>query len=261
MSNIKALTLFRNTCPITFLGDHMQLPPVSEIRNDDVNAIKKSFLWSQSSLFFEGLFLQKSEENLYKEFLSLNKPNFKKAVQINLKYTHRFGSNLAKVLDKFVYKFGFESASNNDTEIIFINSNSNPQDAIERSSIEEARIIKELVKDLNDDFVILTPYKKQVKLLKEVLGKSYNENIMTIHKSQGSEWNTVIFSVVDDSHFGKRKIFFTNSLNENFKSLNLINTVVSRTKLKLIIVANEDFWLEQKNSQLIGNMISISKYY
>jgi hypothetical protein len=261
MSNIKALTLFRNTCPITFLGDHMQLPPVSEIRNDDVNSLRKSFLWSQSSLFFETLFWQKKEEDLYKEFLSSNKPNFKKTIQKNLKYTHRFGSNLAKVLDRFVYKFGFESASNSNTEIIFINSNSNPQDATQRSSIEEARIIKELVKDIRDDFAILTPYKNQVKLLKDVLGKSYFENIMTIHKSQGSEWNTVIFSVVDDSYFGKRKMFFTNSLNENFKSLNLINTVVSRTKRKLIIIANEDFWLAQKDSQLIGNMINISKYH
>ena len=84
---------------------------------------------------------------------------------------------------------------------------------------------------------------------------------MTIHKSQGSEYDTVIFSVVDDSNFGKRKMFFTNSLNENFKSLNLINTVVSRAKKRLIIIANEDFWLEQKETQLIGNMISISKKY
>ena len=261
MSNIKALTLFRNTCPITFLGDHMQLPPVSEIRSDDVNAMKNSFLWAQSSLFFETLFWQKNEEDLYKEFLGKNQPIFKKTIQKNLKYTHRFGSNLAKVLDKFVYKFGFESAQNTNTEIIFINSNSNPQDAINRSSIEEARIIKDLLKDIKDDFAILTPYRNQVKLLKETLGKSYFENIMTIHKSQGSEYGTVIFSVVDDSNFGKRKMFFTNSLNENFKSLNLINTVVSRAKKRLIIIANEDFWLEQKETQLIGNMISISKKY
>ena len=261
MSNIKALTLFKNTCPITFLGDHKQLPPVSEIRNDDENSMKNSFLWSQSSLFFEALFLQKNEEDLYKEFLSRSEVNFKKTIQKNLKYTHRFGANLAKVLDKFVYKFGFESSLSDDTEIIFINSNSNPQEATKRSSIEEAKIIKELVKDIKDDFAILTPYKNQVKLLKEILGKNYYENIMTIHKSQGSEYSTVIFSVVDDAYFGKRKMFFTDSLNENFRSLNLINTVVSRTKKRLIIVANEDFWLAQKNTQLIGKMISISKYY
>ncbi|MDZ7820175.1 MAG: AAA domain-containing protein [Aliarcobacter sp.] len=66
MSNIKALTLFKNDCPITFLGDHMQLPPVSEVKNDDVNAVKKSFLYSQSSFCFESLFLKKGEDEIYK---------------------------------------------------------------------------------------------------------------------------------------------------------------------------------------------------
>jgi hypothetical protein len=260
MSNIKALTLFRNDCPITFLGDHMQLPPVSEVKNDDLKAISKSFLYSQSSLFFESIFLKKDEDELYKEFLNLTLPKYEKTVQINLKYTHRFGINLARVLDKFIYKFGFQSALNNDTQLLFIDSNSNTNEASERSSLEEALIIKELVKKLEGkSFAILTPYKKQVKILKEVLGRKYYENIMTIHKSQGSEWDNVIFSVVDDSNFGKRKMFFTNSLNHNFKSLNLINTVVSRTKKRLIIIANEEFWIEQNETQLIGNLINISK--
>ena len=260
MSNIKALTLFRNDCPITFLGDHMQLPPVSEVKNDDLKAISKSFLYSQASLFFESIFFKKDEDELYKEFLNLTLPKYEKTVQINLKYTHRFGINLARVLDKFIYKFGFQSALNDDTQLLFIDSNSNTNEAIERSSLEEALIIKELVKKLEGkSFAILTPYKKQVKILKEVLGRKYYENIMTIHKSQGSEWDNVIFSVVDDSNFGKRKMFFTNSLNHNFKSLNLINTVVSRTKKRLIIIANEEFWIEQNESQLIGNLINISK--
>jgi hypothetical protein len=260
MSNIKALTLFKNDCPISFLGDHMQLPPVSEVKNDDIKAVKNSFLYSQSSLFFESVFFSENEENLYKEFLNKTSPKHEKTIQKNLKYTHRFGVNLAAVLDKFVYKFGFESALNKNTQMIFINSNSNTKEAIERSSIEEALVIKELVKKLEGkSFVILTPYKKQVKLLREVLGRKYFENIMTIHKSQGSEWDNVIFSVVDDSHFGKRKMFFTNSLNDNFKSLNLINTVVSRTKKTLIIVANEEFWKEQNDTQLIANLINISK--
>ena len=260
MSNIKALTLFKNDCPITFLGDHMQLPPVSEVKNDDLKAMKNSFLYSQSSLFFESMFLRENEDLLYKEFLNQTLPKYEKTIQISLKLTHRFGLNLASVLDKFVYKFGFESALNHDTQLLFIDSNSDSNDATERSSIQEALIIKELVKKFEGkSFAILTPYKKQVKILKEVLGRKYFENIMTIHKSQGSEWDNVIFSVVDDSNFGKRKMFFTNSLNHNFKSLNLINTVVSRAKKRLIIVANEEFWIEQKESQLIGNLINICK--
>ena len=260
MSTIKALTLFKCNSPITFLGDHMQLPPVSEIKSDDINSFKKSFLWSQSALFFETLFLKNSIDEIYFEFTNNTTPKFEKTSQVNLISTHRFGKNLAKVLNKFVYKFGFESALKSDTNLFFIDSDSNVNEASERSSLEEVLIIKELVKKFEGkSFVILTPYKKQVQLLKEQLGRKYFENIMTIHKSQGSEWDNVIFSVVDDSNSGKRKMFFTDTLNENFKGLNLINTVVSRTKKRLIIVANEDFWIKQKDTQLIGNLISISK--
>jgi len=260
MSTIKALSLFKSNSSITFLGDHMQLPPVSEIKTDDINSYKKSFLWSQSALFFETLFLKNSVEEIYLDFTNNTTPKFEKTSQVNLLSTHRFGKNLAQILNKFVYKFGFESALNSDTNLFFIDSNSNVDEAIERSSLEEVIIIKELVKKFEGkSFVILTPYKKQVKLLKEHLGRKYFENIMTIHKSQGSEWDNVIFSVVDDSNSGKRRMFFTNTINENFKGLNLINTVVSRTKKRLIIVANEDFWIKQKDTQLIGNLIFNSK--
>lgn len=260
MSTIKALTLFKCNSPITFLGDHMQLPPVSEIKTYDVISYKKSFLWSQSALFFETLFLKNSIEEIFFEFTNNITPKFEKTSQVNLISTHRFGKNLAQVLNKFVYKFGFKSALNSDTNLFFIDSASNIDEAIERSSLEEVLIIKELVKRFErKSFVILTPYKKQVQLLKEQLGRKYFENIMTIHKSQGSEWDNVIFSVVDDSNSGKRRMFFTNTFNENFKGLNLINTVVSRTKKRLIIVANEEFWIKQKDTQLIGNLIFISK--
>ena len=113
---------------------------------------------------------------MYQKFVSLKLPKFEKTVQTNLKITHRFGSNLAKVLDKFVYKFGFESALNSDTNLFFIDSASNIDEAIERSSLEEVLIIKELVKKFEGkSFVILTPYKKQVKLLKEHLDRKYFE--------------------------------------------------------------------------------------
>ncbi|GGD34350.1 DNA helicase [Malaciobacter pacificus] len=261
MSNIKAITLFRNKCPITFLGDHMQLPPVSEVRNDDLNSIQKTFLWSQSSIFFESIFIQEYEKDLLDEYLNKITPTYKIAQQTNLNFTHRFGNNLAQVLDKFVYKFGFKSASQNSTEIISIHTSSNPIEVYERSNQWEVDLIKNFI--LNEDikdFAVLTPYNKQVQLLKKNLDRKYYENIMTIHKSQGSEWDTVIFSVVDDSPAGsgKRGAFFTNSLNHKFNSLNLINTVVSRAKKRLIIVSNENFWLRDVEKQLIGNLIKIS---
>ena len=71
-------------------------------------------------MFFESLFLKKNEDEIYKEFLNQTLPKYEKTIQKNLKYTHRFGVNLAAVLDKFVYKFGFQSALKNNTEMIFI---------------------------------------------------------------------------------------------------------------------------------------------
>jgi hypothetical protein len=207
----------------------MQLPPVSEVRNDDAHMIEKTFLWSQPSIYFESVFVKDTVTELYDEFSDFSNPNYQKAVQSNLNITHRFGDNLAKVLDEFVYKFGFHSAAKNPTEIIAIHSNSNPLDANERSNEFEAKIIKQLVEEYDiDKFAVLTPYKKQVRLLKNTLGRQYYQNIFTIHKSQGSEWDTIIFSVVDDCTSGKRGMFFTDSQKKKFHSLNLLNTVVSR---------------------------------
>jgi superfamily I DNA and/or RNA helicase len=48
------------------------------------------------------------------------------------------------------------------------------------------------------DFVILTPYKKQIRLLNNYLPQERNDlKILTVHGSQGREWETVILSVVD----------------------------------------------------------------
>lgn len=259
MSNIKALSLFTSPSPITFLGDHKQLPPISEVSKDDSALMEKTFLFAQSAIHFESIFLEDAKE-LYTSFVNDLNPKYQITAQVNLNTTHRFGGNLAYVLDKFIYKFGFESASKNETKIISINSNSYEYPAYERSSINEALIIKDLVKeyDLNS-FAILSPYKKQVKLLKETLGKHYSQNIMTIHKSQGKEWPIVIFSVVADSHTGKRAMFFTNTLNVKYSSANLINTLVSRAVKKLIIVANYDFWLKDIENQLISQLIHISE--
>lgn len=257
MSNIKALSLFSSPSPITFLGDHKQLPPISEVSKDDSYSMQKTFLFAQSSIHFESVFLEE-EKYLFKTFLKNENPDYKITSQVNLNTTHRFGKNLASVLDKFIYKFGFESANKEETKIISINANSYEYPIYERSSLAEVLIIKDLVKDYDlNSFAILTPYKKQVKLLKQTLGKNYSQNIMTIHKSQGNEWNTVIFSVVDDAYTGKRAMFFTDTLNEKYSSANLINTLVSRSVKRLIIIANHEFWLKDINNQLIGQLIHL----
>ena len=55
---IKSLTLFNHSVPITFLGDHKQLPPVCEINDFTIKTTKYNnmFLWAQSSIYIDTLF-------------------------------------------------------------------------------------------------------------------------------------------------------------------------------------------------------------
>ena len=75
---------------------------------------------------------------------------------------------------------------------------------------------------------------------------------MTVHSSQGREWDTVILSVVDTA-----KRWFTDSSNTAAKGLTVINTAVSRAKKRLIIVCDARYWINEKN-QLIGSLINIA---
>jgi hypothetical protein len=68
---VKALTLFRNNIPITFLGDHMQLPPVCLLNDEDFNTntdYRDVFIWSQSAIYSETLF-SRTRETALKDYL------------------------------------------------------------------------------------------------------------------------------------------------------------------------------------------------
>jgi len=115
---------------------------------------------------------------------------------------------------------------------------------------EISKIVANLKRSGNDDFVILTPYKKQIRLLNNHLPQERNDlKILTVHGSQGREWDTVILSVVDtsDKWFVDTKIPIS-------KGLNLVNTAVSRAKRNLIIVCDKNYWAGQKG-QLITELI------
>ena len=79
------------------------------------------------------------------------------------------------------------------------------------------------------------------------------EEVLTIHGSQGREWDIVILSVVDTTNK-----WFTNSKCTKSNGLKVINTAVSRAKKKLVIVCDANYWKTQQE-QLIGKLISIGK--
>ncbi|MDF7822088.1 AAA domain-containing protein [Runella sp. MFBS21] len=257
---IKALTMFRSKKPVTFLGDHLQLPPVCELNDDKLTTkeeYKDVFIWSQSAIFIGDIF-KKSKGEIFLDYLNNNEPTFSKVSKSDLKKTHRFGDNLAKVLNQFVYRNGFSSAQlNGTTKIKFIHVTNSIPPTNKRENHGEAQAIHDFIMSgkLNTkDFIVLTPYSNQVKLIGKLLPDLRKEHkISTVHGSQGREWKTVILSISDTSD-----MWFTNSQNKTSKGINLINTAVSRAKEELIIVCNHNFWINA-NGQLVQGLLKVGE--
>lgn len=70
---------------------------------------------------------------------------------------------------------------------------------------------------------------------------------MTIHKSQGLEWDTVILSAVD-----AEEMFFTDST--KIRGNALLNTALSRARKHLVIVCDADCWAKRPQ-QLLGRLV------
>ncbi len=249
---IKGTTLLANKCPITFLRDHMQLPPVCEMNDARINQAENNsiVLWAQSALMIEDLF-HKLMINLLQDYNSGEDPQFSILKKCDLTKTHHFGSRLSHILDQFVYHNGFDSSKQDDTfELEILHARKSIGER-KRENPAEAQRIKEYMRiHHHDNCVILTPYKDQVNLLRKTIpiGK---DNIMTVHSSQGREWDTVILRVSDTTDK-----WFTDSCNNESKGLRLINTAVSRAKKRLVIVCDFDYWIEQKQ-QLISHLITL----
>ena len=246
---VKGMPFFSLGTPITLLGDHMQIPPICEV---DAREFKKPeyapiVFWSMPIIYCYDLFESTIDELIIK--LNTQELNVYSDLPIfPLQTTYRFGSALSNILGQFVYTNGFKSASGDDsTKIIILDA---PKEAgkLKRQNISEAKIINSYIKKYNpEEYVVLTPYKNQIILLKESL--KTNQNILTVHASQGQEWDTIILSVVDTND-----MFFTNSKNIMSSGKYILNTAISRTKKQLIIACDMSFW-SNKDDQLIGGII------
>ena len=72
-----------------------------------------------------------------------------------------------------------------------------------------------------------------------------------MHASQGREWDTLIFSPVDNS---PGSLWFADSLSAKSRGKSIINTAVSRAKKQLVLVCDRSFW-ESNRNQLISQLI------
>lgn len=247
---VKSASLLWYTCPLTMLGDHMQLPPVCELPPKEINAA--SSLWDQSALFVADAFRCSPDEllELYKDTRSV--PNMPTAF---LTTSFRYGDTIAAALSSFVYKSSGQilcGNSNVKTSVFYIDA-PKEEPLQTRESKTEIYATRSLSRHIrNENFIILVPYNRQKDAMKR-LSPELSEKVKTIHKAQGQEWDIVIFSVVDTSDK-----FFVDSSNPKSNGLKLINTAISRAKKEIVFVCDYDYWSLQSD-QLIGKMLSIAQ--
>lgn len=264
-SVVKALTVFTLNAPITLLGDHMQLPPVCELSKIEISKneeFSNVFVWDQSSIFIGDFWKCKSRNEVFEIYLNTNDPSDKSIARSSLTFSYRFGPNLAQTLSKYVYTTdGFRSKKTVDTDIIICNVSNPPEARIPGSRLNEAeaQCIKRYVEEnftTAENIAILAPYRDQIKRLKQLLPELKDDNIiLTVHKSQGREWDVVIYSVCDIDN--GLKPWFTDSLNNLSNGIKNINTAVSRAKKQLIVFCNKESWKKNSN-QLISGLINSS---
>lgn len=259
----KALVLMNGNVPVTFLGDHLQLPPVCEMNDMDLQDKEQqdAFIWSKSAIYLPRLF-EESKDTAYQAYLNNEEQLSRSIARADLRYTHRFGDNLANILNEHVYRNGFASdRGKGETEIYYVHVDTpvpQPRNAAQkptRESEPEAEAIRQFI-NMNglSDYAILTPYTNQVKLLAKMLTKERNEGrILTVHGAQGKEWENVLISVVDTD-----KKWFTDTKFAKTRGLHLINTAVSRAKRRVIIFCNYPFWKKQ-NGQLIKGLLDVAE--
>lgn len=254
-SLIKGILLASYGCPITLLGDHMQLPPVCEIDRLTINRNpnKKIILWSASTIYLENAFYADSFDTLYNTLYAYDEPSMIDMKRTDLTRTYRFDNKLATILDKCVYHNGFSSALHDNTMKIECVDAPYIRGGEKHQNINEASEVCKLINALQGtEYAVLTPYVNQRRLIQNQSGLNPTERasrILTVHASQGKEWDTVIVSVAD-AYQG----WFTNTKNRNSGALQLLNTAVSRAKKRLIIVCNKSYWAAQQD-QFISDLI------
>lgn len=258
---MQAASLFTNGVPVTFLGDHMQLPPVSQLDDEDLRSaalrggrLRYGFLWSLSAIYCEQL-LYNGLGSLVSSFVSGADPEFCETARGDLTQSHRFGTNLARVLDRFVYRNGLSgSPEGGDLSIECLDVVCDHRDG--RENLPEALAIRQFLKEESPDaseIAILTPYSVQLALLKRKVGRKYRDSVMTVHGSQGREWDTVILSVADNGITSRDvPLRFTSS--QTPIGMKVVNTAVSRAKRRLIVVCDRGFWTSRKD-ELIGGIL------
>lgn len=235
----KVCALCANPSPLTMLGDHKQLMPVCEIPKKEMQNHPQAQLWNQSALSLETFF------KLGEKILTQPLLNFEHTKIAILKHTYRYGDNLARTLDHFIYQNGLRGKEEKNEIYVIDCSGLGIQTPFEHTNLAEVEAIKKYHHSFGLDYAIITPFVKQRQLL--IQNGLYYEKVFTIHGSQGQEFENVIFSPVT-LHY-----HLTDS--NNPLALQALNVAISRVKKRLIFACDVNFWKRYPN-QLISVILN-----
>lgn len=250
---IKALTLSTQNTPITLLGDHKQLMPICEMSTSHMHGDKAwANLFNLSALFMEDFFTQEHFTSSAKIFIKsqVSPLQFTHTSLNILRETHRYGDNLAKILDHHIYHNGLYG-KDSPTDLFFIDCKSQPPQ--NKCNHAEAQVIATIFPTLlkhSNSVAVITPFVKQRKLLYEYQ-IPYNHT-WTIHGSQGQEFEIVVFSPVMLHHH------LTDSRNRH--AAYALNVAVSRMKKCFILVCDYNYWIRQ-DEQFLTAILHCAKPY
>ncbi|MDO5861588.1 MAG: AAA domain-containing protein [Thermoplasmata archaeon] len=257
---VQALALFTNGVPVAMFGDHMQLPPVEQIEDAIVrDAAKRGsilqdlFLWNLSALYCESL-MRCGVDGLRILYLDERDPIFENTVRRDLTESRRFGTNLASILDRFVYGNGLRGDDGRCLEIDVIDVRCDEKE--DRANPEEAKAVSVFLKGSGIDpskVCVLTPYRRQLSILRSRVGRKFSDCVMTVHGSQGREWDTVVLSI-SDNRTAVRDVPYRFTSSSTPIGLRLMNTALSRAQRRLVVVCDAEFW-ESREGELIGEVV------
>jgi len=259
----KVLPLLSLGCPIAMLGDHRQLPPVCQCKNDE---LVRAF-WAKPSILLGDTF-QLSEEftepnQLLTRLNQLQDPDWGLTCRCILTDSYRFGPYLADLLDRHVYEIGLTGLAAEDTCVRYIDCS--PHERAGRTKrqndAEADRIVSKLAswwdwaKEQPEcpTIAILTPYKPQVALIRAKLRNRFGNSeisnhveVWNTHQAQGREWDWVLFSVSDTGNLEGNGPWFSDSSKREGRAL--LNTTISRTKKHLRVFLDAEWWNQRHHT-------------
>lgn len=249
----KVLPLLSLRRPVAMFGDHFQLPPVCENDNDSAC---RSF-WAKPGIFLESAFGCGTDLD---GLDALEQPTFHFTRRSDLKVSYRFAPRLARLLDRYVYgECGFAGLPGSSTgiECISCDTDEFPGRKPRQNRGELSEICAYVRRHIdkwrceNARVVVLAPYRNQVELIRQHLGSSVADvvEVLNTHRTQGREWDWVLFSVCDTAALKGNVPYFTDS---NCPIGNMVlNTTISRAKKHLAVFLDVPYWRKRKPESLL----------